>query len=42
MHASNGECIRPENLKSTPDKCTPEQIKKCHGDDKTHGCEKKD
>ncbi|ABA90075.1 hypothetical protein Pcar_2840 [Syntrophotalea carbinolica DSM 2380] len=31
-------CQKPEELKSEPGKCTPEQIKKCHGDDKGHPC----
>jgi hypothetical protein len=38
MHDSNCECIRPENLKDSPDKCCKEQIKKCHGDDEHHCC----
>jgi hypothetical protein len=32
-------CKRPELLKGTPDKCSPEQIKECHGDKATHDCE---
>jgi hypothetical protein len=31
-------CQKPENLKGKPEKCSPEQIKKCHGDDKEHPC----
>ena len=31
-------CLKPENLKSTPDKCSPEQIRKCHGQTKDHPC----
>jgi len=31
-------CHKPENLKSTPQECSPEQIKDCHGDDKEHPC----
>lgn len=34
-------CERPENLKETPEKCTPEQIKDCHGDEKNHPCTEK-
>ena len=31
-------CQKPENLKGKPQDCTPEQIKKCHGDVKKHPC----
>ena len=31
-------CRKPENLKGKPQDCTPEQIKKCHGDVKKHPC----
>jgi len=34
-------CEKPENLKGKPGECTPEQIKKCHGDVKEHPCEEK-
>jgi len=30
-------CEFPERLKETPEKCTPEQIKECHGEEK-HPC----
>ena len=33
------KCKKPENLKDKPEKCSPEQIKECHGDDKQHECE---
>jgi len=33
-------CKRPERLKERPEKCSPEQIKECHGDAKDHPCEK--
>ena len=33
-------CEQPENLKSKPEDCTPEQIRKCHGDAKKHPCVK--
>jgi hypothetical protein len=33
-------CQKPENLKGKPSECTPEQIKKCHGSEKTHPCTK--
>ena len=31
-------CERPIKLKEKPEKCTPEQIKECHGDVKDHPC----
>jgi hypothetical protein len=31
-------CEKPENLKTTPGECTPEQIKECHGDVQEHRC----
>jgi hypothetical protein len=31
-------CRKPENLKDKPRECTPEQIRKCHGDAKDHPC----
>ena len=34
------KCKHPEKLKKHPAKCTPEQIKKCHGDVKGHPCVK--
>lgn len=33
-------CEQPDKLKSTPEKCTPEQIEKCHGQGNEHCCEK--
>ena len=30
-------CQKPENLKGKPEDCSPEQIRKCHGD-KGHPC----
>ena len=32
------KCERPEELKGKPQDCSPEQIRKCHGDDKNHPC----
>ncbi len=32
-------CEQPDKLKIKPEKCTPEQIKECHGDEKEHACE---
>ena len=31
-------CEKPENLKGKPEECSPEQIKKCHGDVNEHPC----
>lgn len=39
--ADKKKCQKPENLKGKPEECTPEQIKKCHGTEKTHPCAKK-
>ena len=36
------DCQKPENLKKDQTKCSPEQIRKCHGDVKEHPCEEKD
>lgn len=35
-------CMHPVELKGKPEDCSPEQIKKCHGDVKTHPCEEKE
>ena len=32
-------CEQPEKLKIEPEKCTPEQIRECHGDNQEHPCE---
>jgi len=31
-------CQKPEALEGKPEECSPEQIKKCHGDVKEHPC----
>ena len=31
-------CQKPEELKGDPKKCSPEQIRKCHGDVQEHPC----
>ena len=31
-------CQQPNKLKDKPENCTPEQIRKCHGDTKEHSC----
>jgi DNA-binding transcriptional ArsR family regulator len=33
-------CEQPTKLKEKPEKCTPEQIRECHGDTKEHPCMK--
>ncbi len=33
-------CKKPEELKGKPEECSPEQIRKCHGDVNEHPCEK--
>jgi len=35
------ECLQPKKGKHDPKKCSPKQIKECHGDVKKHPCEKK-
>lgn len=35
-------CEQPEKLQSTPEECTPEQIKECHGEQEVHPCCGKD
>ena len=31
-------CQKPEELKGDPSQCSPEQIRKCHGDSGEHPC----
>jgi hypothetical protein len=31
-------CQKPENLKGKPEGCSPEQVRRCHGDAKDHPC----
>ncbi len=31
-------CQKPANLTGEPQKCSPEQIRKCHGDAAAHAC----
>lgn len=33
-------CQKADNPTDRPDQCSPEQIKKCHGDAEEHPCEK--
>jgi len=35
-------CQQPAQLKDKPENCGPEQIKKCHGDEKNHPCTRED
>ena len=35
---SKGGCMIQDNLKTKPEECTPEQIKKCHGEVLKHPC----
>jgi hypothetical protein len=37
----NQGCTKPENLKGKPQECSPDQVRKCHGDAKTHPCTSK-
>ncbi|MEJ2092004.1 MAG: metalloregulator ArsR/SmtB family transcription factor [Syntrophobacterales bacterium] len=32
------ECQKPQELKDKPEECSPEQIKKCHGEVSEHPC----
>lgn len=38
MCQENKTCQKPEELKGKPEECTPEQIKKCHGNTREHPC----
>ncbi|MBW1783141.1 MAG: winged helix-turn-helix transcriptional regulator [Deltaproteobacteria bacterium] len=35
-------CQQPVQLKDKPENCTPEQVRKCHGDEEEHPCTKED
>ncbi|MFC1601003.1 hypothetical protein ACFL34_01475 [Candidatus Sumerlaeota bacterium] len=35
-------CKKPDKLEGDPAKCSPEQIRECHGEEKDHACVKKD
>ena len=35
-------CQQPGKLKDTPENCSPEQIRECHGDAEKHPCVKAD
>ena len=34
-------CQKPSELRGKPQECSPEQVRKCHGDSKKHPCETK-
>ena len=38
MCGEKGKCQKPENLKGKPEECSPEQIRKCHGEVAKHPC----
>ena len=38
MCEGNKCCQKPEMLKETPEKCSTEQIRICHGDVRNHTC----
>ena len=42
MKEEKDKCLKPENLTGKPGECSPEQIKKCHGDVEEHPCEKEE
>jgi len=38
MCTPKSKCEKPANLRDEPQDCSAEQIRRCHGDDKTHPC----
>ena len=40
MCAETKGCQKPKELKGKPRDCSPEQIRKCHGETACHPCEK--
>jgi hypothetical protein len=40
MCQGKAKCERPKQLKGRAEECSPEQIRKCHGDVKGHPCVK--
>jgi hypothetical protein len=38
MCKSKQTCQKPQELKVTPERCSPEQIRKCHGEVTAHPC----
>jgi hypothetical protein len=41
MCDGKNDCQKPKELIDKPEICSPEQIKKCHGDGKGHPCVEK-
>ncbi len=39
MCCGKTKCERPKELKGRAEECSPEQVKKCHGNAKKHPCE---
>jgi len=39
MCSGKQTCQKPKELRGKPSECSPEQIRKCHGDAKKHPCE---
>lgn len=38
MCCEEENCQCPEELKGKPGDCSPEQVRKCHGDEQDHPC----
>ena len=38
MCESQTKCLKPKNLKGEPKDCSPQQVRKCHGDVRKHPC----
>ena len=38
MSKNSSICQKPEHLKGTPEGCSPDQIRECHGTEKDHTC----
>jgi len=38
MPRKKAGCQKPQHLKGKPENCSPDQIRKCHGTDKSHPC----
>ena len=38
MEKKEDVCLKPEFLSDTPGKCSPEQIRRCHGEGADHPC----
>jgi hypothetical protein len=38
MSAKSKGCQKPKELKGKPQGCSPEQVRKCHGDVAVHPC----